>query len=56
VIQGIRAAGSQVPIIMATAEAEKSRVLEAITAGVSDYIVKPFTPDALRDKLAKYVS
>lgn len=50
----IRALGSQVPIFMITTEAEKSRVLEAIRAGVSDYLVKPFTADALRQKLEKY--
>jgi two-component system chemotaxis response regulator CheY len=40
---------------MVTTEAEKSRVLEAIQAGVSDYLVKPFTADTLREKLAKHV-
>ena len=37
-----------------TTEAEKSRVLEAIQAGVSDYLVKPFTADTLREKLEKH--
>jgi len=50
----IRALGSKVPIIMITTEGEKSRVIEAIQAGVSDFLVKPFTPDALREKLDKY--
>lgn len=54
VIQAIRATNKEVPIIMVTTEAEKSRVLEAIQAGVSDYLVKPFTADTLRDKLAKH--
>ena len=39
---------------MITTEAEKSRVLQAIQAGVSDYLVKPFTPDTLREKLEKH--
>ena len=34
---------------MVTTEAEKSRVLQAIEAGVSDYLVKPFTADTLRE-------
>jgi two-component system, chemotaxis family, chemotaxis protein CheY len=50
----IRALGSKVPIFMITTEAERSRVLEAVQAGVSDYLVKPFTPDGLREKLEKY--
>ncbi|MEO0716227.1 MAG: response regulator, partial [Planctomycetota bacterium] len=35
------------PIIMVTTEAEKARVIEAIKAGVNNYVVKPFTPDLL---------
>ena len=54
VIQEIRNSNKDVPIIMVTTEAEKSRVLEAIQAGVSDYLVKPFTADTLREKLEKF--
>jgi two-component system chemotaxis response regulator CheY len=54
VIQEIRALNAQVPIIMVTTEAEKARVIQAIEAGVSDYLVKPFTSEALREKLAKH--
>jgi two-component system chemotaxis response regulator CheY len=54
VIREIRAVNTTVPIIMVTTEAEKTRVLEAIQAGVSDYLVKPFTADMLREKLAKF--
>lgn len=54
VIAEIRAMDATVPIIMVTTEAEKSRVLEAIQAGVSDYLVKPFTADMLREKLEKH--
>lgn len=50
----IRATGSAIPIVMITTEAEKNRVLEAIQAGVSDYLVKPFTPEALREKLDRF--
>ena len=50
----IRALGSKVPIFMITTEAERSRVLEAIRAGVSDYLVKPFTAELLREKLEKH--
>jgi two-component system, chemotaxis family, chemotaxis protein CheY len=39
------------PIIMVTTEAEKSRIIEAIKAGVNNYVVKPFTPDALLERV-----
>jgi two-component system chemotaxis response regulator CheY len=54
-IQEIRRTDGATPIIMVTAEAEKSRVLAAIQAGCTDYLVKPFTADTLREKLAKYI-
>lgn len=54
VTQEIRKQDAKVPIIMVTTEAEKGRVLEAIEAGVSDYLVKPFTADTLREKLEKH--
>lgn len=54
VIQTVRAAGSQIPIIMATAEADKQQVVRAIQAGATDYLVKPFESDALWEKLKKY--
>ena len=54
VTQEIRAQDPNVPIIMITTEAEKTRVIEAIQAGVTDYLVKPFTPDTLQQKLEKH--
>lgn len=54
VVQDIRSRDKDVPIIMITTEAEKTRVVQAIEAGVSDYLVKPFTADTLREKLEKH--
>jgi two-component system chemotaxis response regulator CheY len=54
VLKAIRTQDTAIPVIMVTTEAEKSRVLEAIQAGVTDYLVKPFTPDTLREKLEKH--
>lgn len=54
VVQAIRAMDAKVPIIMVTTEAEKARVMQAIEAGVSDYLVKPFTAETLREKLEKH--
>jgi len=47
----VRRTDKKTPMIMCTTEAEKSRVVEAIKAGVNNYVVKPFTPDALLDKV-----
>lgn len=52
-IKAIRATGSKVPIMMITTEAEKSKVLEALQAGVNDYMVKPFDQEMLRMKLER---
>lgn len=41
------------PVLMVTAEAKKENVIEAIKAGVNNYIVKPFTADTLREKIEK---
>lgn len=40
-----------IPFLMVTAEAEKEKVIEAIKAGVSNYIVKPFTAEVLKEKM-----
>jgi len=45
-----------IPFIMVTAEGQKDNVVEAIKAGVSNYVVKPFTPDTLKEKLEKVLS
>jgi two-component system, chemotaxis family, chemotaxis protein CheY len=46
-LKQFRARNKTTPVIMVTTEAEKSRVIEAIRAGINDYVVKPFTPDSL---------
>jgi two-component system chemotaxis response regulator CheY len=40
-----------IPFLMVTAESNKENVVQAVQAGVSNYIVKPFTADALETKL-----
>ncbi len=50
-VKQFRAKGGRSPIIMVTTEAEKSRVVEAIKAGVNNYVVKPFTPDSLGERI-----
>ena len=51
-LKEIRQRNKDIPVIMITTEAERARVVTAIQAGVSDYLVKPFTPDSLKSKLA----
>jgi len=43
---------SNIPIIMITTEGGKSSVIQALKAGVNNYIVKPFTPQVLQEKLS----
>jgi two-component system chemotaxis response regulator CheY len=42
-----------IPILMVTAEAMKENIIEAVKAGVNNYVVKPFTADVLKDKISK---
>ncbi len=39
------------PFLMVTAEAEKDKVIQAIQAGVNNYIVKPFTAEVFKEKM-----
>lgn len=55
-VKQFRAKGGKTPIIMVTTEAEKSRVIEAIKAGVNNYVVKPFTPDMLSQRITETIS
>jgi two-component system chemotaxis response regulator CheY len=41
------------PFVMVTAEAQKNNIIEAVQAGVSNYVVKPFTAETISGKLKK---
>jgi len=43
----------EIPVLMVTAESKKENIMEAVQAGVSNYIVKPFNSKTLEDKLNK---
>ena len=43
----------RIPCLMITAEGSKEKVIQAIKAGVNNYIIKPFTPKMLLDKIEK---
>ena len=38
-------------LMMVTTESEHGQIVRALAAGAHEYLIKPFTPDALRDKL-----
>ncbi len=42
-----------IPVLMVTAEAQKENLIEAIQAGVNNYIVKPFTAETMQEKIGK---
>ena len=54
-LKAIRAdnALNNMPVLMVTAEAKKENVMDAIKAGVNNYVVKPFTADVLKEKIEK---
>lgn len=43
--------GAAVPILMVTARSVREDILTAMEAGVNNYIVKPFTPQTLKEKI-----
>jgi two-component system chemotaxis response regulator CheY len=43
--------GARVPVLMVSARSAKEDILAAMEAGVSNYIVKPFTPQVLKEKI-----
>lgn len=45
-----------IPFLMVTAEAQKQNVIDAVQAGVSNYVVKPFTAEAISEKIGKIFS
>jgi len=44
---------SSLPVLMVTAEAKRDQIIEAAQAGVNGYVVKPFTAQALKEKIDK---
>lgn len=44
---------ANIPFLMVTAEAQKENIVEAVKHKVSNYIVKPFTPEVLNEKIEK---
>ena len=54
--KALRDRGEQVPILMVTARSVREDIIEAMEAGVNNYIVKPFTPQILKEKIDALLS
>jgi two-component system chemotaxis response regulator CheY len=50
-VRKIREKNKTMPLVMVTTEAEKQRIIDALRAGANNYILKPFTPETLLDKI-----
>jgi len=52
-LRKVRESGDQTPFMMCTTEAEKFKILAAIKAGASSYMVKPFTAESIKEKVTQ---
>jgi len=52
-LKSFRQSNKTTPVIMVTTESEKERVVEAIKAGVTNYLVKPFTREQLSQRITQ---
>ncbi len=43
--------GATVPILMVTTRSAREDILAAVDAGVNNYVLKPFTPPVLKEKI-----
>jgi two-component system chemotaxis response regulator CheY len=47
---------AKMPVLMLTAEAKREQIIEAAQAGVSGYVIKPFTAITLKEKIDKILA
>src|SRR6187402_2167016 len=47
---------AKLPVMMLTAEAKREQIIEAAQAGVSGYVIKPFTAATLKEKIDKILA
>ena len=47
---------AKLPVLMLTAEAKREQIVQAVQAGVSGYVIKPFTATTLREKIDKILA
>ncbi|MCK4301909.1 MAG: response regulator [candidate division Zixibacteria bacterium] len=46
----------KLPVLMVTTRSVKDDIVEALKAGVNNYIVKPFTPETLKEKIEQVLA
>nr|WP_255459728.1 response regulator [Micrococcus sp. TA1] len=56
VLEDLRAAGSDVAVIMVTAASERDTVRRAVGQGVDGYLVKPFSRDEFNERLLAFAA
>jgi two-component system, chemotaxis family, chemotaxis protein CheY len=44
-------ANNDIPVLMVTAEGLKENIIQAVQAGVDNYVVKPFTAEIIKEKI-----
>jgi two-component system chemotaxis response regulator CheY len=49
-------AGQSVPILMVTTRGAREDIVTAVEAGVNNYILKPFTPSVLKEKIDRLLA
>jgi two-component system, chemotaxis family, chemotaxis protein CheY len=52
----LRTYGAEVPVLMVTARSAREDVIRAVEAGVNGYLVKPFAPLILKEKIEQILS
>ena len=50
-VTALRETHADLPVLMVTTNASNQDVILALKAGVNNYVVKPFTPETLREKV-----
>lgn len=52
-VRAFRRLHARVPVLIVSADASRERVMEAAQAGASGYLIKPFTPAALCERVRR---
>ncbi len=52
----VKKVANSVPILMISTEGSMEKVQEALKAGATNYVKKPFTPDQLSEKIQSFLS
>jgi len=47
---------ASLPVLLVTAEGKREQIIDAAKAGVSGYVIKPFTPQTLKEKIEKILA